>query len=222
MRVLVIEEKILPEFSLRDELNNYGFCVDWFASRMDGEIALLHIPYGAIIFYSGIPGDRELKMLSRWRNKSVSTPVIVITDFCQAGVRASILNAGADDCMQKPLEVDELVARICAIVRRSHAIASPLLKHGTVSMDTGSREVRLNGQPVKLTARETTMLELFLLNKKRIMGREYLNTNICTWFRDIGSNAVEVHIHHLRRKLGRDFIQTVRGHGYRLSIKNEA
>ncbi|EAA0892413.1 winged helix-turn-helix domain-containing protein [Salmonella enterica] len=216
MRILLIVEKIVSGQPLREALEVSGFNVDMCEGCNDGETALRLIPYSAVILDFILPGEEVRAVLCRWRGKGITAPILVLTGSGEVAVIAGMLNAGADDCMRQPVVMVELTARLRAIIRRSHEQATPVLRHGEVSMNTYSRVVKRDGVTVKLTAREMAMLEIFLLNKKRILVREYLDSQFCAWRRDISSNVIEVHICGLRRKLGADFIQTVRGQGYRL------
>ncbi|ELK1751081.1 response regulator transcription factor [Salmonella enterica] len=217
MRILLINEHSIPGHHNEYELEQSGYNVDIFHKISDGYAALKLIPYSAVIKDITTPDEMELTMLHQWRKKNITTPLLVITGVSSAMSRAEILNAGADDCMQTPVVTTELVARLRAIVRRRHDTAAPVLSHRDVSLDTGSRTVTLKGKVITLTARETTILEIFLLHRKRLITREFLHAQLSTWQRGICSNVAEVHISSLRRKLGQRFIITLRGHGYRLN-----
>ncbi|EIP0297675.1 winged helix-turn-helix domain-containing protein [Salmonella enterica] len=217
MRILLINEHSLPGHHNGYELEKHGCNIDIFHKISDGYAALKLIPYSAVITEIATPDEMGLTMLHQWRTKNITTPLLVITGVSSAWSRAEILNAGADDCMQTPVVTTELVARLRAIIRRRHDTAAPVLSHRDVSLDTGSRTVTLKGKVITLTARETTILEIFLLHRKRPITREFLHAQLSTWQRDICSNVAEVHISSLRRKLGQSFIITLRGHGYRLN-----
>ncbi|HGA5678132.1 TPA: winged helix-turn-helix domain-containing protein [Salmonella enterica subsp. enterica serovar Chester] len=216
MRLLLIEEINVSGHPIGDALEKCGFNVDIFDTCEGGEAALRLIPYVAVILDVTCPGAKGLTVIQQWRKKGIKVPVLVLTGVGDVAGTTGMLNAGADDCMRKPVVIAELTARLGAIIRRCHEQATPILRHGEISMDTGSRVVKRDGITIKLTSREMSMLEIFLLNKKRILAREYLDSQFCAWRRDISSNVIEVHICSLRRKLGANFIQTIRGQGYRL------
>lgn len=213
---MLIDDSIIPSLSLRSQLEHFGYDADELKFVHGAENVLKRIPYSAVIVICDVPDENLLSVVRRWRKVYVSIPVLIITSPVMMDVRVDLLNSGADDCMQQPVAAKEVAARLRAITRRSHIVSAPVLEHGDITMDTGSRIVRREGKSVPLTSRETTILEIFLLQKDRILSRSFLEMHLCTWRRDISSNTVEVHICNLRRKLGRNFIQTVRGQGYRL------
>lgn len=216
MRILLIDDNITPSLFLRSWLEPFGYDADELQFVYGAETVLKRIPYSAVIVICDVPDESLLSVVRRWRKIYISIPILVITSPVTMTVRVGLLNSGADDCMQQPVAAEEVAARLRAIIRRSHTISAPVLEHGDVTLDTGSRIVKRGGESVPLTARETTILEIFLLQKDRVLSRSFLEMHLCNWRRDISSNAAEVHICNLRRKLGRNFIQTVHGQGYRL------
>lgn len=216
MRILLLENNPTSGHFLRSVFDEYKFETDWFYHYRQGEAALKLIPYSAIILGSmPVETDRIERLLS-WRKNQLTFPVLVISEFSDATTRAKFLNSGADDCLDLSTEPAELIARIHVIIRRSHKHATPILKHQEITFDTASRQAKNHGQILNLTNKETTLLEVFLLNKTRVLSRTHLCAQLYSWHRDVTSNSVEVHIHNLRKKLGKDFILTIRGVGYRL------
>ena len=218
MRILLLEDDSLIGDGIKNGLEKCGFCVDWFTHSEMGKQALLMAPFDAVILDFGIDGMDVLKW---WRQRQCRVPVLILTARDALHQRIEGLNAGADDYMGKPFALSELVARLNALIRRSHSHYSTKLRHRDVEFDIHTRSVTLNGKAVKLTAREQALLEILLLNKQRIMSRVVLEEKLYSWNNELSSNTIEVHIHNLRRKLGNEFIQTERGLGYYLVIEDE-
>ncbi len=216
MRILLLEDDRLIGDGIKNGLEQCGFCVDWFYEGEQGKQALLRAPFDAVVLDLGLPGIDGMDILSWWRRQHLDTPVLILTARDALEQRLQGLNAGADDYMGKPFALSELVARLHALIRRSHARSTPLLTHRHVTFDPHTRIATSHGEPIVLTVREQALLELLLLNKKRVMSRQLLEEKLYSWEHEVGSNAIEVHIHHLRRKLGNDFIRTERGLGYYL------
>ncbi|MTD41342.1 response regulator [Erwinia sp. CPCC 100877] len=216
MRILLLEDDRLIGDGIKNGLEQCGFCVDWFSEGKQGKQALLLAPFDAVVLDLGLPGIDGMDILSWWRRQQLDTPVLILTARDALEQRLQGLNAGADDYMGKPFALSELVARLHALIRRSHARSTPLLSHRHVTFDPYTRIATCHGESVVLTVREQALLELLLLNKTRVMSRQMLEEKLYNWEHDVGSNAIEVHIHHLRRKLGNDFIRTERGLGYYL------
>lgn len=221
MRILVLEDDRLIGDGIKSGLEQCGFCVDWFTDGEQGRQALLQAPFDAVVLDLGLPGLDGMDILTWWRRQQLSVPVLILTARDALHQRLDGLNAGADDYMGKPFALSELVARLNALIRRSHAHSTPQLSHRHVTFDPHTRIATCNGSPIVLTVREQALLELFLMNKSRVMSRQMLEDKLYSWEHDVGSNAVEVHIHHLRRKLGSDFIRTERGLGYYLGAADE-
>lgn len=182
----------------------------------DAERSLKVIAYSAVIIMNHHAGEDVLCALKRWRKNGMEMPILVINDPVDVGVRVDILNAGADDWLAAPAASDEVIARLYAILRRGTGAFSAVLQAGAVSFDICSRFVTVRGKNIRLTARESTILEMLLRRAPRILTRRCLEDNLCTWEREVSSNTLEVHISNLRRKLGHDIIETVHGAGYRL------
>lgn len=216
MRVLVVEDDVLIGDGLKVGLSQLDFAVDWLRSGAEASGALDAAPYDAVVLDLGLPGRDGMEVLAGWRAGGHSVPVLVLTARDAIGDRVAGLDAGADDYLAKPFALAEVAARLRAMIRRNSGQSSQVLRHGAVSFDAAARQAFLDGAPVDLTARELALLETLLLNKGRVMPRELIEEKLYSWDSDVESNAIEVHIHHLRKKLGRTFIRTVRGIGYTL------
>lgn len=173
--------------------------------------------YSAVIIFKTVPEIAVLSILKRWRENRINVPVLVITEPVGVSTRGNILNTGTDGCIQKPAEI---IARLGSIIRRIHAVTATVLQHDDITLDICSRVVKKQGVSVSLTTREMAVLELFLLCRHRVLSRRYLDEQLGAWNREVGSNIIQVHISNLRRKLGKEFIGTVHGQGYRLRKNN--
>jgi two-component system response regulator QseB len=216
MRILVVEDDPLIGDGLKVGLSQLGFTVDWFRNGKDGFAALTGAPFDAVVLDLGLPGMDGLDILSSWRRAGRDVPVLVLTARDALDDRLKGLDSGADDYLTKPFALAEVAARLRALIRRSHGQASPRYTHGELEFDPQGRVTTLAGKPLELTAREMALLELLLTNKGRVLPRTLLEEKLYGWAQDVESNAIEVHIHNLRKKLGATFIRTVRGVGYTL------
>jgi len=214
MRILLIEDDRIIGDGIKTGLARQGFGVDWLTDGTEGREGLLTAEYDAVILDLSLPGVDGLDILQYWRAQGQGIPVVVLTARGALDERVKGLNLGADDYLGKPFALEELAARLRALVRRRHGQAAPLLVHGAVSFNPGSRGVLQDGKTVSLSPKATMLLELFLLNKGKVLSKSVIEEKLYPWGEEIGSNAVEVHIHTLRRKLGRAFIKTVHGSGY--------
>lgn len=214
MRILLAEDDTLLGDGLQAGLRQAGFEVDWARDGIAAEHALAGAPYAALVLDLGLPRRSGEELLARLRAKGARLPVLILT--ARGGVEDRIrgLDGGADDYLIKPANLQELAARLRALVRRARGEASPKLRAGDVELDPATREVSLRGVPVTLQPREFALLHELLSNAGRALSREQLEERLYAWGEEIGSNAVEVHVHHLRRKLGPEVIRTVRGVGY--------
>lgn len=214
MRILLAEDDTLLGDGLRAGLRQAGFDVDWVRDGIAAEQALAGNPYAALVLDLGLPRRSGDELLTRLRAKNDRLPVLILTARDGVDDRIRGLDRGADDYLVKPADLQELAARLRALVRRARGEASPRLRAGEIELDPASREVTLRGSKVALQAREFALLQELLLNAGRALSREQLEERLYAWGEEVGSNAVEVHVHHLRRKLGPDAIVTVRGVGY--------
>jgi two-component system response regulator QseB len=216
MRILLIEDDHLIGDGLNVGLTELGFTVDWFIDGKTGKEALFSAPYDAVVLDLSLPGMDGLTVLKQWRQNNKTTPVLILTARDALEQRVSGLQLGADDYLCKPFALTEVAARLQALIRRSHGQFSQEIKFGQIVFQTSTRSVTLKGKPVVLTAKELAMLELFLHNKERVLSKEVIQDKLYGWDDSLSSNAVEVHIHHLRHKLGKTVIKTVYGLGYQL------
>ncbi|WP_054178859.1 quorum sensing response regulator transcription factor QseB [Trabulsiella odontotermitis] len=216
MRILLVEDDKLIGDGLKTGLSKMGFSLDWFTRGDEGKAALYAAPYDAVILDLSLPGIDGLDILREWRDKGRSEPVLILTARDALSQRVEGLRLGADDYLCKPFALIEVAARLEALIRRSHGQSSNELRHGAVTLDPGKLTATLSGEPLALKPKEFALLELLLRNAGRVLPRKLIEEKLYNWDDDVSSNAVEVHVHHLRRKLGTDFIRTVHGIGYTL------
>ncbi|PJG85166.1 response regulator [Conservatibacter flavescens] len=221
MRILLIEDDALIGDGLKLGLTKSGFSVDWFQEGKLGFEALQSAPYDAVVLDLTLPKMDGLDILQAWRRKNEDVPVLILTARDTLDERVKGLQSGADDYLCKPFALVEVIARLQAILRRRHGHVSPLIEHGMVSFDPVKRLVLLNNEEVILTSQELKLLELFLNNKERVLSRNLIEEKLYNWDDEVSSNALEVHIHNLRKKLGKLFIRTVHGVGYALGKEDE-
>ena len=214
MRILLAEDDALLGDALQVGLRQAGFDVDWARDGIAAEHALAGAPYAALVLDLGLPRRSGDELLARLRAKNERLPVLILTARDGVGDRIRGLDGGADDYLVKPADLHEIAARLRALVRRARGEASPKLRAGEIELDPASREATLRGVPVSLQPREFALLHELVLNAGRALSREQLEERLYAWGEEVGSNAVEVHVHRLRRKLGPDVIRTVRGVGY--------
>ena len=216
MRILLAEDDPLLGDGLRAGLRQLGFQVDWVRDGMAAERELRAEPYAAAVLDLGLPLKDGMDVLAAVRREGVALPVLVLTARDAVPERIRGLDAGADDYIVKPVDLHELAARLRALVRRAHGKPQECLTAQDVVLDPAARSVQQAGLPVTLSAREFDLLHALMLNAGRVLSREQLAARLYSWGEEVESNAVEVHIHHLRRKLGAALVQTVRGVGYML------
>ncbi len=217
MRILVVEDDPLLGRGVQAGLEQTGFAADWVRDGIAGEAALEADDYAAIVLDLGLPRLEGLALLRRLRGKGNRIPVLILSARDALEDRVKGLDAGADDYLVKPFRVEELAARLRALVRRAHGEAAPVLSVAGVTLDPGARSVAWRGRQVDLPAREFDVLHELMLNAGRVLSREHLQGRVYRWGEEVESNAIDVHIHHLRRKLAPELIRTIRGVGYVLS-----
>jgi two-component system, OmpR family, response regulator QseB len=216
MRLLIVEDDALLGDGLCNGLRALGFSVDWLVDGAMADAALAGTAIDLIVLDLGLPGRDGLEWLKRWRQRAERVPVLILTARGEIEQRIAGLDAGADDYLVKPVQITELAARIRAVLRRSHNRPEPVWTHGPLRYETDSRRVYWHGKAVELAPRETALLELLLGSPQRVLSRATLQAKLYSFEQDIDSNALEVHVHHLRRKLHPSLVRTVRGVGYAL------
>ena len=214
MRLLLVEDDAMVGAGIRTGLRQQGYTVDWVRDGAAGESATLTTPYDAILLDIGLPKKTGLELLAHWRQQKNAVPVLIITARDAVADRIRGLDAGADDYLVKPFDLDELAARLRALLRRRSGRATPIIEHGALTLDPATHDVTLGGTEVKLSAREFALLHALLEKPGVPLSRAQLEDRLYGWQEEIGSNAVEVHIHSLRRKLGTEWVRNVRGVGY--------
>lgn len=202
--------------AVQQGLGEAGFAVDWVTDGRAAELALANGVYDLAVLDLGLPHKDGMALLRELRGRGQGLPVLVATARDAVADRIAGLNAGADDYVLKPFDLDELVARVRALLRRPGAAAGPALRCGDLALDAVRREVTLAGEPVGLSAREFALLEALMQRPGAVLSREQLEDAVYGWQQEVGSNAIEVHLHHLRRKLGAGRIRNVRGVGYKV------
>lgn len=214
MRVLLVEDDELLGDGVRVGLTQYGYTVDWVKDGNSALQVLLGENFDTVVLDIGLPKKSGLEVLKAIRAKNITTPVLILTAHELVEDRVRGLDAGADDYLVKPFDLGELTARIRALHRRTAARADPVITYREISLDPASHIVFLNGEPVTISRREFALLQKLLENPGRVLSREQLSQTLYGWGDDIDSNALEVHIHNLRKKFGPQMIRTIRGVGY--------
>ncbi|WP_121348895.1 response regulator, partial [Pseudomonas aeruginosa] len=214
--VLLTEDDDLIASGIVAGLNAQGLTVDRVASAADTQALLQVARFDVLVLDLGLPDEDGLRLLQRLRQQGVDLPVLVLTARDAVTDRVAGLQAGADDYLLKPFDLRELGARLHTLQRRSAGRCVNVIEHGRLSYDPSTRETWLDGRPVELSRREQALLQALLNNRGRILSGEQLKDSVYGFGDEVESNALNVHIHHLRRKLGNAIVQTVRGLGYRL------
>jgi DNA-binding response OmpR family regulator len=214
MRILLAEDDPLLGDGLKAGLRQLGFQVDWVKDGAAAQRELRTQSYAAAVLDLGLPRLDGMDVLKTVRHAGISIPILVLTARDAVPDRIRGLDLGADDYVVKPVDLHELAARLRALVRRAHGQPTEILSARDVVLDPAARSVRKAGTPVTLSTREFDLLHALMLSADRVLSREQLEQHLYSWGQEVESNAVEVHIHNLRRKLGNSLIQTVRGVGY--------
>ena len=216
MRILVVEDDPILSDGLRAGLGLGGATVDCVATCADAEAALATSTFSAIVLDLMLPDGSGLDVLRGLRRRKDRTPVVLLTALDAVADRIAGLDGGADDYLGKPFDLDELSARIRAVVRRASGRAAPFLEHGGIRLDPGSLAVTVDGVPVGLSRREVMVLAALMERPDVLRSKVELEERLYGWQEEVESNAVEVHVHNLRAKIGKHAIETVRGLGYRM------
>ncbi len=219
MRILIVEDDSILRDGISVGLELAGFTTDAVSTVEDGRAASSTTPYDAIVLDLMLPDGSGLDLLREWRKSEQTKPVLLLTARDQVEQRIAGLDAGADDYVGKPFDLDELAARLRAIIRRAEGRGSSEIVWGDLALDPARMRVRKSNIDVELTRREFGVLRLLMSRAGGIVEKSAIEDALYGWQEEVESNAVEVHIHHLRRKLGRESIETVRGVGYRLATK---
>ena len=217
MRLLLVEDDPMIGEAARQGLRQDGHTVDWVRDGREAEVAVAGAPYDAVLLDLGLPRRDGLAILKSWRARGIEVPVLIITARDAVSDRVAGLDAGADDYLVKPFDLDELSARVRAVARRRSGRAESVVRVGDLEIDTATRRVRWKGSDVNLSAREYALLEALANRPGAYLTRAQLEERLYGWDEEIASNAVEVHIHALRRKLDPDLIRNTRGMGYTLA-----
>lgn len=222
MRILLIEDDAMIGDSVRLGLRQEGFAVDWLRDGETGLAAALQshddaqgeAAHDLVLLDLGLPRRSGLDVLTSMRARGIHTPVLILTARDAVADRVAGLNAGADDYLVKPFDLQELVARIHALARRAQGRAEPVVRYGAIALNPATREVTLAGEPVHLSAREYALLAALLARPGKVWSVPQLQEKLYGWDDEVGSNTVEVYIHGLRKKLGAGLIRNIRGVGY--------
>jgi two-component system OmpR family response regulator len=218
MRILVAEDDAILADGVTRTLRQSGYAVDWVKNGAEADSALDTDDFDLLILVIGLPKKSGLDVLKRLRARDSRLPVLILTALDGVNDRVRGLDAGADDYLAKPFELAELEARVRALTRRGMAGGPTLLRHGALTYDQVGRVARVNGEPLELSAREVSLLEIFLGRAGRLVSKDQLVSHLCEWGEEVSPNAIEVYVHRLRKKLesGGVRIVTVRGLGYSL------
>ena len=214
MRILLVEDDEMLGDGLRTGLIQYGYVVDWLKDGLSADQALKTENFDIIVLDLGLPKLSGITVLQNLRSRGQTMPVLILTARESIDDRVKGLDSGADDYLTKPFDLDELCARLRALQRRFSSRAEPLLVHNNITLDPAAHTVALDDEIVNVSRREFALLQKLLENAGRVLSREHLTQSLYGWGEDVDSNALEVHIHNLRKKFGQSFIHTIRGIGY--------
>lgn len=214
MRILLAEDDRLIGDGLNIGLSKMGFTVDWFQDGNDVFEAIFQAPYDAVVLDLGLPGRDGLSILKEWRINKRKEPVLILTARGDVDQRVTGLDCGADDYLSKPFALNEVAARLKALIRRYNDRMDPVIMAGKLSYYPETKIVMLDGKAVALSPKELRVLETLLMNPNKVLSKQTIEEKLYAWDNDVQSNTVEVHIHHLRKKLGKNIVNTVNKIGY--------
>lgn len=214
MRILLVEDDILLGEGLYAGFQRENYSVDWVKNGESAIIAMMETEYDAVVLDIGLPKISGLDVLRQTRSQGNKLPVLILTARDAVSDRVDGLDAGADDYLVKPFEFAELCARIRALTRRLRGLTEQIIRYQNIELDPAAHSVKLDNQKIDLSRREFSLLEELLTSAGRVLSKAHLEQKLYSWGDEIGSNTIEVHIHHLRKKFGSDLIKTVRGVGY--------
>jgi two-component system response regulator QseB len=219
MRILLVEDDAMIGESVAEGLKAEGYAVDWVRDGKEAEVAVSASPYSLVVLDLGLPRRDGIDVLKSIRERRIDVPVLVMTARDTVRDRIKGLDAGADDYLVKPFDLDELTARARALMRRAAGRSEPVIERGPLSINPATREVTWRGESMSLSAREFALLAALAERPGIVLSRAQLEEKLYGWNESVGSNAVEVHIHNVRKKLGEDVIRNVRGLGYTLATE---
>ncbi|CNH34188.1 DNA-binding transcriptional regulator BasR [Yersinia massiliensis] len=219
MKLLIVEDDELLQRGIAMALTSEGYACDCAGTAALAQGLLLSSQYSMIILDLGLPDQDGTLLLRQWRRQNVTLPVLILTARDALEDRVDGLDAGADDYLIKPFALAELLARVRALIRRYQGQSDNLVQQDDLSLNLSTQQVYLQDQPLEITPKEFAILSRLIMRAGQTVNRELLQQDLYTWNDDLGSNTLEVHIHNLRRKLGKDRIRTVRGIGYRLEAQ---
>ena len=219
MKLLIVEDDALLQSGLAQALSAQGYAIDCASTAAESNAFLRSGQYSLIVLDLGLPDRDGATLLRQWRRDGINVPVLILTARDALEDRVDGLDAGADDYLVKPFALVELQARVRALIRRFQGHSDNLLQQGDLTLNLSSQQVLLEDRPLEITPKEFALLTRLLMRVGQNVHRETLQQDLYSWNDDPGSNTLEVHIHNLRRKLGKDRIKTVRGVGYRLELR---
>jgi two-component system response regulator QseB len=222
MRLLLAEDDPMIGAGIERGLRQDGFTVDWVRDGRAAEVALEQRVHDVVLLDLGLPRKHGLDVLAAMRRRGDARPVLIITARDAVADRVAGLDAGADDYVVKPFDLTELAARIRALARRGGGRAEPIVRHGRIELDPAKREVRVGGEPVSLSPREFALLSALMERPRAVLSRAQLEEKLYGWAEPVESNAIEVHLHSLRKKVGAAAIRNVRGVGWTLAAGDSA
>jgi len=214
MRILLVEDDELLGQAVCHGLRHFGYVADWVKDGLAADNATRHERFDAIILDIGLPKLDGYAVLERLRNRGINTPVLILTARETVGDRIKGLDLGADDYLIKPFDLNELGARLRALIRRVSDRTTPLIVYGDLALDQTTRTLTYRGELISLPRREFLLLQILLENMGKVLSRDHLMQTLYGWEENVDSNTLEVHVHGLRKRFGNDFIRTIRGVGY--------